>query len=158
MLVWDQERRLVYGGQEGERYGVGRGMRYTFIHQSGDRVNGGSTITGYILDIVDSSIVHLLLLYIHIACVVCSRHLFIPQVQYPKRINEGKTMEVNSREQKRSTKPQHMQGKQPIIYPCPSPLANSRPFHFSVLIRVFGIDKSFGGDMQPMATDRYGVL
>lgn len=67
-------------------------------------------------------------------------------------------MEVNSREQKRSTKPQHMQGKQTIIYPCPSPLANSRPFHFSVLIRVFGIDKSFGGDMQPMATDRYGVL
>jgi len=67
-------------------------------------------------------------------------------------------MEVNSREQKRSTKPQHTQGKQPIIYPCPSPLANSRPFHFSVLIRVFGIDKSFGGDMQPMATDKYGVL
>lgn len=51
-----------------------------------------------------------------------------------------------------------MQGKQPIIYPCPSPLVSSRPFHSFVLIRVFGIDKSFGGDMQPMATDKYGVL
>lgn len=110
-LVWGSgEGDWYMVGQEGERYGVvGRVMRYTFIHQSGDRVDGGSTITGYILDIVDSGIVHLLLLYIHIMwCVVCRRHNRQLQKKNSRKIKGTK---IKIKREQKIYKNHNMQGK-----------------------------------------------